>query len=943
MWFRRVVVFALLGVAAAGCSRPSESSAVSRTSAGSAREQKLPLPLDPNVSVGTLDNGVEYVIQPLPNTGDAARLVLVVRAGSLEEVEGERGFAHFVEHVATDPAQRFGELAPSELLARLGETLGADSNAEAHFTHTQYFLTAQSADAEVTAQVLAALAGWASQVQFTPEVVERQRPIVLAELRSSESQKSGVVGELKRFLMDGLGIAERGPLGAQADLQAATPARLEAFYRRWYVPQNLTVVATGEFDRGVLTEQIQRFFSALPPQPEWSRLARWAARRPQQALVPAEKWLFDNASEGQLPGGVATSILQLPAGGVQFEQDYQADLIDRYLCVLLEERLRQPPQRGRFECAPARPGAEQVQLRLRAWANPRALRTSVEALLLELQRSLQLGFLEAELRRAAPRMAELLAQETRASTTVREASKDLVNYAIGEQPLLSGSQKQELEGRLLRSITPAALMARAREWLTQGRHVLLAIREEEDTSLTSKRALDELARELQTRALPPPREPAPEVPLMAVLPERGKVAGTQHIEEPGLHVWTLDNGAQVVFKPGRRGSDGALLRGLFSARSGASSTEDSSTEEKQGWSRTYAPLIVQRSGAGAHDPRALSQLLSSKTTKVQLGPDVDAASSARDFETTLQLLHLYLTAPRRDPGAFEHLVSELLRPAPHQAFVDAMFPALEPRVGAEQLDLDAALKAHQDRYGDVSGVQFVIVADVEEDRVRGLVEQYLASLPGGPSAPGSPGSSQQTPSASRPESARSGVQRVRVPNRPGAESQVVLRFGGPAVPSPEARIEVEALEGYLRLRLREVLQQQLGAIYDVEVTSGWSGNHTWHQILFECRPADVERLQRATLEVIAGIEQPGISEADLEALRAEHAAQFPRAFHEDGFWLEELAHAYGEDAPPRRILELPNLSAHITREALRLSARRSLRLDSYVDAVWTPASLTEAR
>lgn len=944
MSLHRVLAFVLL-VATIGCSRPSKDSTGLMESRGSPREEQRPLPTDPDVSVGTLTNGVKYIIKPFANTGHATRLVLVVGAGSLEEGEGERGFAHFVEHVAMDPAQRFGEVAPSELLARLGATLDADSNAETHFTHTQYFLTLQSADAALIAQGLEALAGWASGVTFTPEAVERQRHIVLAELQTSDTQEGGVAGRLSGFLMEGLGIAERGPLGAQADLQAAAAPRLEAFYRRWYSPQNLTIVAAGELDRKVVMEQLEKRFGALPPRPEASSPARSRSERRERPLIPGEKWIVGNAKEAGLPGGFATFILQLPAPGTPSEQDYQADLADRFLCALIEDRLRQPPPRGRFECTPVRPGAGQVQLRLRAWSSPGALRTSVEAMLVELQRALQHGFLEAELQRAQPRVEAQIAEEARRVGNLREVSQRLVKYAVGERAVLTRGQEQELGTRLLPTVNPTVLQGRARQWLEEGRRVLAAIREEGDDSLASEQALGELVREVRTRALPPPRAPALAIELMPVLPEPGQITHTERIQEPELHLWTLGNGATVVFKRGRRGSGGALLRGLTSGR-----TDDAAKADgKSPWSRRYASQIVQRSGAGAYDAQSLSRVLSTKTTKVHLGGDIDASSSVEDFETTLQLLHLYLTAPRRDPQAFEQLRAEMReQPAPERAFLDAMFPEMDRRAIAEQLKLDAALEAYRAQFGDVSGVELVIVADLPEDRVRALVERYLANLPGASVSVAERAASKskingpRRGSAPEPAAPRAsagfdgGIHRVRMANRASAESQVVMRFRGTALPSAPARVELEALEAYLRLRLREVLREQLGAIYDVDVESGWSGDAPWHEIRFDCKPADVEKLQRATRDVIAGIERPGISDAHLDVLRAEYASRFPRAFHEDSFWLEELVHAYREDAPPRRILDLPKLSSHITREALRLAARRHLPLDSYVDAVWSP-------
>lgn len=935
MWFHRAAAFVLLG-GVVGCSRHPEGSTGLVASRGSLAEEQRPLPLDPNVSAGTLDNGVRYVIQPFPNTGKAARLVLVVAAGSLAEGPDERGFAHFVEHVAMDPAQRFEDLAPSELLSSLGATLDADANAETHFSYTQYFLTLQNSDAELIDRGLAALAGWASKVQFTPEVVERQRPIVLAELRTSDGQKGGLAERLNRFVMEGVGIADRSPLGDPASLQVAAPSRLEAFYRRAYSPHHFTVVASGAFDPDALEKQIENRFGALAAEPDGTRPDRREAERTGPAFIPGEAWILANAKDETLPGGFATLILQLPSSGVRSEQDYQADLVDRSLCAVLDDRLRQPPQRGRFECTPARPGSGQVQLRVRAFAPSGALRGSIEAMLEELQRVVQHGVLESELRLAAPRVREHIIKEAQRAGTLRDSSQELVKYAQGEQAALSPTQEQELGTRLLAAIAPTDVMGRARQWFRDGRRVLAAIREEGDASVVSEQALGELAREIGTQALPPPREPELVVSLMPVLPQPGKITHTERVAEPDLYLWTLENGANVTFKRARRGAGQALLGALTSPRSEGSAK----AKESNPWSRRYAAQIVQKSGAGPHDAPTLSRILSARTTKIRLAADVEASSSVLDFETTLQLLHLYLTAPRRDPRAFEQLLSEMRTPPdPVRAFLNAMFPEAEPRLIADHLNLDAALQAYHEQFADVAGVEFVIVADLEEAPVRGLVERYLASLPGSSNASKGPaGGPRKRDEVQREATSPDGVRRVRLSNRPGTESQVVMRFGGTVAHSPEARVELEALTAYLRLRLRHVLRDRLGAIYDVDVSSGWNESDTWLELRFDCKPSDVERLRRATLEVIAGIEQPGISDADLEVLQAQHTAQFPRAFYEDRFWLEELTLARREGAPARRILELPQLSARITREALRLAARSNLPRDSYVDAVWSPES-----
>jgi hypothetical protein len=111
------------------------------------------------------------------------------------------------------------------------------------------------------------------------------------------------------------------------------------------------------------------------------------------------------------------------------------------------------------------------------------------------------------------------------------------------------------------------------------------------------------------------------------------------------------------------------------------------------------------------------------------------------------------------------------------------------------------------------------------------------------------------------------------------------------------------------------------------------------EIRFNCKPEEVDRLRQATLDAIASIDHPGVSDSHLHALRARYSARFPAAFHNDSFWLEELSRAYAEGFDPRGLLRLPALSTRINRDNLRRAARRYLLLDVYVDAVWSPGAV----
>jgi zinc protease len=322
-----------------------------------------------------------------------------------------------------------------------------------------------------------------------------------------------------------------------------------------------------------------------------------------------------------------------------------------------------------------------------------------------------------------------------------------------------------------------------------------------------------------------------------------------------------------------------------------------------------------------------------------LGDEITASSTAADLESTLQLLPLYLSAPRRDPAAFAAVVAELrAEPSAEQRFSNALFPEIDAAAIAARLDLDRALEAYRARFGNMAGTRVVIVADLAVDAGRALVERYIASLPGDAAGP----RSAAAPSEERARTRR-GVARAVVPGRPGEQSRVVLKFDSTARPSPEARMLFRALDVHLREGLRKALREELGGVYDVDLVSHWSGEHFSREVRFDCKPEQVDELVRAARSVIARIVQPGLSSAELDSLRQDYDARFPAAFADDGFWFEELIYAQKEQADARRILELPKLGSRLDRSSMSRAARQFLPLDRYRQVVWAPASAELSR
>src|SRR5450631_403490 len=111
-----------------------ETSAASVASYGLSQ----PIPVDPEVVVGTLPNGLRYYVRANGKPGRRAELRLVVKAGSVLEDDDQQGLAHFVEHMEFEGTRHFPRQSIGDFLSALGLSIGPDANAATSYDDTQY-------------------------------------------------------------------------------------------------------------------------------------------------------------------------------------------------------------------------------------------------------------------------------------------------------------------------------------------------------------------------------------------------------------------------------------------------------------------------------------------------------------------------------------------------------------------------------------------------------------------------------------------------------------------------------------------------------------------------------------------------------------------------------------------------------------------------------------
>ncbi|WP_295532064.1 insulinase family protein, partial [Novosphingobium sp. Chol11] len=137
--------------------------------------QKSDLPVDPAFRFGRLANGMRFILRRNATPPGTALVRMNIAAGSLDEADNERGFAHFVEHMAFNGSAHVPEGEMVKLLEREGLAFGADTNAQTSFEHTLYLLDLPRADPKLLDTALMIMRETASELTFDPAAVARER------------------------------------------------------------------------------------------------------------------------------------------------------------------------------------------------------------------------------------------------------------------------------------------------------------------------------------------------------------------------------------------------------------------------------------------------------------------------------------------------------------------------------------------------------------------------------------------------------------------------------------------------------------------------------------------------------------------------------------------------------------------------------------------------
>jgi zinc protease len=920
------------------------------TSAGSVASYAVsqPMPVDPDVLVGTLPNGLRYYVRANAKPAHRAELRLVVKAGSVLEDDDQLGLAHFVEHMEFEGTRHFPKQGLVDFLSSLGLGIGPDANAQTSYDDTQYTLRIPTDQPGALDRALLVLEDWAQGATFDQSGIDRERGIVLAEWRlhldADERTQDKVIGAQ----LAGSRYADRPPIGKPDIIEHAQREQLMRFYHDWYRPDLMAVIVVGDVDRDAVAAMIREHFASMSaPSPERPRPnfdvpehrgTRYAIVTDKEATTTAVR--ISDLRPARNQGSV---------GG--YREILRDELFSDMFGARLDELARSanPPfvsAAADRELLPA-PRTRDVAM-LQAIVSNHGVTRGLVALVTELQRLSRFGFTATELARAKQAMMltyERAVMESPDRESPSRADEYTRNFLQGEA-LPTIWQELAFHRRFLPGITLAEVNKLTDDWFpADNRLIVVAAPDAAGVVLPDERQLAAAVSGVSANRLTAYVDTAAGQTLMESKPAAGTIVKTTQHPEAGITEWALSNGATVVLKPTTLREDQILFQAF--APGGTSLASDAEFVPAR-----VADEVVPAGGVGRFSGVTLDKILSGKAIDVvpfinELEEGMRGGSTPQDLETMFQLLYLRFTQPRADPTAFAAAAAQaraLLAnqmASPEVVFNQTILAALSgndarlrPQTPAtvDQWDLGKSLAFYKARFADASNFTFVFVGSFTPDNIRPLVETYLASLP----------------ATHAHETWRDlgitpppGIVEKMVEKGIAPKSEVTVVFSGPFEYDDPHTLALRTMTRVLESRLFDAIRQELGGTYSITADPDiekFPRPQYVVRIDWTCDPSQTDALVRRMFAEIASLQARPVSATQMAFIHENLLRDFEQNSQDNGYFLNEIARRYknGDTANLAAISNVPDRIKMLTAGDLYEAAQTYLDTDRYVKVILMP-------
>ena len=913
---------------------------------------EMPLPDDPEIISGTLENGLKYYIMQNSLPANIAELRLYVDVGSIVEDDDQLGLAHFTEHMAFNGSENFEKSEVVDYLASIGMGFANGLNAMTSFDFTMYQLKIPTNDAEQLEKGFLILSDMAHNVSFEPSELEKERGVIIEEWRMGQNASSRINEQTFKVRFAGSRYANRMPIGTYDILTNFGRDEIVRFYEDWYRPDLQSVVVVGDIDPELAVNLVQEYFGDIP-----------ARENPRTREIydvpdhPAPRAVV--ATDPEFPYSVITASWRREPQSFNTVGDYLKSLQESLFFAMLNARLEElvqeedPP----FSMAMARSGSMMKSFGstdLMAYTGSGKNREALRVLLTEAERIRRHGFTQSELARAKTRHIRRLERAVEESGT-RDSGRivwGIFASLISDNTILSAEQNLALASQFVNIISLPAVNAVIDELITEENlTIIYESIEKEGMQHPTEEQLLAVYGEVQELEIEPYEDNEITEPLMDPLPNPGSITKRKEIGESGIRHWTLSNGVQVYSKK----TDFKADEILFSAKSpGGFSRYDQQTAITAQLLGNYLSI----SGVGDFDRNAISRIMTGKIAQANLSVDLyyegfSGTASPRDLETLFQLIYQYGTNPRFEQASLNSLINQL-RPFlehdgtnPEQVFFDSLrafsydhHPLKEALrlEHLEQLELDDFIRIHNDRFADFSDFTFFFAGNFDEEALEDYAKIYLANLPTG---------RRKDKIVDKGIKPIAGKHDVRFYKGSSESAYVAHVTSGNISHKDDDKVAISALTMVLNEKLRENIREELSGVYVIQAWNNYEKHPKEHYLLnifMTCSPDRVDELNEAIFATVDSIRAGNFDQRYVDSTKAVLQKRYEESISQNRYWLARMSDNAFSKEKMDSFLDHPSRYEKIDKKQIVASAKKYLNFGkNHLSVVMIPEAFEETR
>lgn len=907
------------------------------------------LPVDSEVKVGKLKNGLTYYIRHNAKDENKAHFYIAQKVGSIQEKDHQRGLAHFLEHMCFNGTEKFPGNKLKDYLENIGVKFGNDLNAYTSIDETVYNINNVPVNIEgAIDSCLWILHDWADGLLLEEEEIDKERGVIHEEWR----QRSNAALRMYDIILpimypNNSRYAYRMPIGIMEVVDNFPYEALREYYEEWYRPDLQGIIIVGDIDVNKIEKKIKKIFSTI-------KKAKNPTERVYFPVEDNEGIVFAHATDKEQQTYTMRIMFKhdaTPREEKDSRKTLEESVVRSYAINMLNSRFGEiitrenPPYLGAgvgygHFIMSATKEAFSVNVSCKA----EQVMQAIPMVLTEVERARRYGFTESEFaREKTSRISGLDQWYAGRKERRNDYFVDMyVRNFLDNAPMMSDEDDYVISKEVLESVTLESVNKVLPSLIRENNIAIYTMApEKEGVQYPGKNDIESLFKMIANQRIAEYVDNSNDAPLLAEEPVGRKIANSE-TGKWGETIWTFDGGMKVIVKPTTYAVNQVALSGY--SKGGHNRYPDSDYINI-----AFMNSVAALGGLGEFNTTELGKKLAGKNASARVWATeiydrVEGGCSPKDIETMLQLIYLNFTAPRMDSVAFNGYKTRLYNSLkdrdinPNTAFGDSLKVALynnHPRTKAivaddvEKIDYERIMEMYKDRTADASDYTFFIVGNVELETLKPLVEKYLGALP----------------SIGRNEDfvvgdveTRTGIYRnnfkrkMEVPT--GTE---VLVYSGSIEGTQRNAVLMSILSQILNMVYLEEVREKEGGTYGVQV-SGYVKKLPKAEysmtVQFTMAPERREELTKIITDELEKMRQNGPKEEHLERVRSYMLKSYNEAQEKNSSWMTWLhqLHFNGDDVRTG----YSDLIGGITREDIRLFLDTILKQGNMIEVSMTP-------